>query len=96
MPDGMPMKETDADREVRDAAYRVSAGELRAFVERVERLDVEKREIAGQIKEVMAEAKARGYSTKITRKVIALRARNPDDVAEEEAILRMYRDALGV
>lgn len=90
------MKETDADREVRESAYRVTADELRQFVERLERLAVEKQDIVGQQKEVMAEAKARGYDTKALRKLIALRKMSPDDLAEEEAVLSMYREALGV
>ena len=79
-----------------DASYRVTAAELRQFIERFERLQAEKDDIAYQQKEVMAEAKARGYDTKVMRKVIALRKRNPDDVAEEEAVLEMYREALGL
>jgi uncharacterized protein (UPF0335 family) len=90
------MKETDADREVRDAAYRVTAAELRQFIERFERLEMEKKNIAEQQKEVMAEAKGRGYDTKVMRKVIALRKRNKDDIAEEEAVLEMYKEALGM
>ncbi|MGI3165531.1 DUF2312 domain-containing protein [Pseudooceanicola sp. 200-1SW] len=90
------MKETSADREVRDKAYRVTAGELRSFVERFERLDAEKKDITDQQKEVMAEAKGRGYDTKALRKLIALRKREPDDVAEEEAVLEMYKEALGM
>ncbi|MBY5974877.1 DUF2312 domain-containing protein [Ferrimonas balearica] len=90
------MKETDADREVRDKAYRVTAGELRSFIERFERLDAEKKDIADQQKEVMAEAKGRGYDTKVLRKIIALRKREPDDIAEEEAVLEMYKEALGM
>ncbi len=70
-----------------DASYRVTSNELRQFVERIERLDAEKRDIADQQKEVMAEAKARGYDPKIMRKVIALRKRDRDDIAEEEAVL---------
>nr|WP_051492286.1 DUF2312 domain-containing protein [Roseivivax isoporae] len=90
------MKETDADRAVKDRAYGVAAEELRQFVERYERLELEKAEIADQMKEVMAEAKGRGYDTKILRKVIALRKRAPDDIAEEEAVLEMYKAALGM
>ena len=96
MLDQIPMKETDADREVRDGAYRVAAGELRQFIERFERLEAEKKDIADQQKEVMAEAKARGYDTKVMRKVIALRKRDKDDIAEEEAVLSMYLEALGM
>jgi len=69
---------------------------LRQFVERIERLDAEKRDLADQQKEVLAEAKARGYDTKVLRKVIALRKRDKDDIAEEEAVLEMYKEALGM
>ncbi|MGJ8616749.1 MAG: DUF2312 domain-containing protein [Sulfitobacter sp.] len=81
---------------VGDATYRVTANELRQFVERIERLDSEKKDLAEQQKEVMAEAKARGYDTKVLRKVIALRKRDKDDIAEEEAVLEMYKEALGM
>ena len=91
-----PMKNTPADEEVKDAAYRVTANELRSFIERIERLDAEKKDLADQQKEVMAEAKARGYDTKVMRKVIALRRRDKDDIAEEEAVLEMYKEALGM
>nr|WP_043775862.1 DUF2312 domain-containing protein [Roseivivax isoporae] len=90
------MKETDEDRAVSDKVYGAAANELRQFVERFERLEIEKKEIADQQKEVMAEAKARGYDTKVLRKVIALRKREPDDIAEEEAVLEMYKAALGM
>ncbi|TMM54104.1 DUF2312 domain-containing protein [Sulfitobacter sabulilitoris] len=79
-----------------DATYKVTANELRQFVERIERLDAEKKDLAEQQKEVMAEAKSRGYDTKVLRKVIALRKREPDDIAEEEAVLDMYKEALGM
>ncbi|KAA2313159.1 DUF2312 domain-containing protein [Pseudooceanicola sediminis] len=79
-----------------DSNYRVTAGELRQFIERIERLDAEKKDLADQQKEVMAEAKGRGYDTKVIRKVIALRKREPDDIAEEEAVLEMYKEALGM
>ena len=70
--------------------------EPRAFIERIERLEMEKKDIADQQKEVMAEAKGRGYDTQVIRKVIALRKRDKDDIAEEEAILEMYKEALGM
>ncbi|KPU84424.1 hypothetical protein JI58_03900 [Marinosulfonomonas sp. PRT-SC04] len=78
-----------------DLSYRVSADELRAFVERIERLDAEKKDLAEALKEVMAEAKGRGYDTKILRRVIAMRKRDSQDLAEEEAVLEMYKEALG-
>lgn len=96
MADGSHMKETSADRDVRDSAYAVHADELRQFIERAEQLAVEKRDIAEQEKELFAEAKGRGYDAKVMRKVIALRKRKPDDIAEEEAILDMYKAALGM
>ncbi|WP_299930265.1 DUF2312 domain-containing protein [uncultured Pelagimonas sp.] len=77
-------------------SYGVAAGELKQFIERLERLEEEKKEVAEQIKEVMAEAKGRGYDTKVIRKVVALRKRDADDIAEEEAVLEMYKSALGM
>lgn len=85
------MSESDSD-----ASYRVTASELRQFIERIERLDAEKKDLAEQQKEVMAEAKGRGYDTKVMRKLIALRKRDKDDIAEEEAVLEMYKEALGM
>ena len=85
-----------SDASVIDNNYRVTADELRQFVERYERLEQEKKDIAEAQKEVMAEAKGRGYDTKVLRKVIALRKRDKDDIAEEEAVLEMYKEALGM
>ncbi|MBL3702827.1 DUF2312 domain-containing protein [Sulfitobacter sp. BDSS02] len=79
-----------------DTTYSVTAGELRQFVERAERLEQEKKDIAEQIKEVFAEAKGRGYDVKALRKIIALRKRDKDDIAEEEAVIEMYKEALGM
>ncbi len=86
----------DENDEVQQSQYRVTSGELRAFVERYERLEVEKKDIADHQKEVMAEAKSRGYDTKILRKVIALRKKDPQEISEEEAVLELYKDALGM
>lgn len=77
-------------------AYAVTADELRQFIERAEQLEAEKKNIAEQEKELFAEAKGRGYDTRVMRKVIALRKRKPDEIAEEEAVLEMYRHALGM
>ena len=79
-----------------DDAYGIASDELRQFIERIEQMEAEKKDIAEQIKEVYAEAKGRGYDTKVMRKVIALRKRKPDDLAEEEAVLEMYKQALGM
>ena len=66
-----------------DNTYRVTADELRQFIERIERLDAEKKDIADQQKEVMAEAKGRGYDVKVIRKLITLRRR---DQGEQQAV----------
>ncbi len=76
--------------------YSVTADELRQFIERYELLETEKADVAEQQKELMAEAKGRGYDTRVMRKVIALRKRKPDEIAEEEAIMEMYKAALGM
>ena len=76
--------------------YAVTADDLRQFIERIEQLNAEKKDIADHTKEVFAEAKARGYDTKALRKIIALRKKKPDEIAEEEAIEEVYRAALGL
>ena len=81
---------------VTDSTSTVAAQELRQFVDRYERLEAEKKDIADAQKEVMAEAKGRGYDTKVLRKVVALRKRAANDLAEEEAVLDMYKAALGM
>ena len=77
-------------------AYAITAEELRQFIERYEHLEAEKKDITDQQKEVMAEAKGRGYDTKVLRKIIGLRKRKPDEIAEEEAVLELYKAALGM
>lgn len=76
--------------------YNVTADELRQFIERAEHLAAEKKDIAEQEKELFAEAKGRGYDTKAMRKILALRKRKPDEIAEEEAVLELYKQALGM
>lgn len=72
---------------------RANAAELRAFIERIDRLEAEKQDAADGQKEVYAEAKGRGYDAKIIRKVIARRKRDRQDLAEEAAILEIYEAA---
>lgn len=79
-----------------DQSYGIAAGELRQFIEQYEQLEAEKKDVAERQKELMAEAKGRGYDTKVMMKVIARRKRDKDDIAEEEAILEMYCSALGM
>ena len=76
--------------------YTVTADELRQFIERFEQLESEKKDVSEQQKELMAEAKGRGYDTRVLRKVVALRKRKPDEIAEEEAIIDMDKAALGM
>jgi uncharacterized protein (UPF0335 family) len=76
--------------------YAVTADELRQFVERFEQLEAEKQDLAEQQKEVMAEAKGRGYDTKVLRMIIAERKIAPDTLEEQEAVLELYRAALGM
>jgi uncharacterized protein (UPF0335 family) len=76
--------------------YGVTAEELRQFVERIEQLESEKKEISEQIKEVYAELKGRGYDSRIIRLVISRRKKNPEEIAETEAILETYEAALGI
>jgi uncharacterized protein (UPF0335 family) len=76
--------------------YAVTADELKQFIERYEQLESEKKDVSEQQKELMAEAKGRGYDTRVLRKVVALRKRKPDEIAEEEAVLELYKAALGM
>ena len=74
----------------------VDGGHLKAFIERIEKLEEEKRAIADDIKDVYAEAKGNGYDTKALRKIIRLRKQDKNERAEEEAILETYMHALGM
>ncbi len=87
-------KETDADRAVKDSAYRVTAAELRQIVERIEGHESDKGKATAEIASVLAEAKARGYSTKAIKQLVARRKRKPDELAEEQAVLDLYVAAL--
>ncbi len=73
------------------------AGErLRSFIERIERLEEEKRTLAEDIKEVFAEAKGSGFDTKIMRQIIRIRRMDKDDLDEQETLLDLYKRALGM
>jgi uncharacterized protein (UPF0335 family) len=74
----------------------VAADQLRSIVERIERLEEEKKALAEDIKEVFAEAKGNGFDTKILRKVISMRKRDRAELDEEETILELYLRALGM
>lgn len=74
----------------------IAQSQLRAFIERLERLEEEKKTIADDIKEVYGEAKSSGYDTTILRKVVAIRKLDPNERAEQEAVLDTYMAALGM
>lgn len=74
----------------------VSNDQLRLFMERIERLDEEKKGIADDIRDVFSEAKGQGYDTKIMRQILKLRKMTSDDRAEMEALLDVYKSALGL
>ena len=81
-----PAQETDA----------VDGGHLRAFIERIERLEEEKKALADDIKDVYGEAKANGFDVKAMRKIVTIRKQDRDKRIEEETILDLYLAALGM
>ena len=78
-----------------DILNATAQGQLKSIIERIERLEVEKGEIAEQIKEVKAEAKGNGFDVKIIRKVVRIRKQDRAKRQEEEAILDLYLSAIG-
>ena len=87
--------DADAD-EGASGPQAVASGQLRSFIERVERLDEEKQTIADDIKEVFAEAKSSGFDVKAMRTIIRLRKKDEAQRQEEDAILDLYMNALGM
>jgi uncharacterized protein (UPF0335 family) len=77
-------------------AHGVARDQLKSFIERIERLEEEKKTIADDIKDVYGEAKGTGFDTKILKKVIAIRKQDRDERMEQEAILETYLMALGM
>ncbi|SDQ99047.1 Uncharacterized conserved protein, UPF0335 family [Rhizobiales bacterium GAS113] len=74
----------------------IGRDELRSFIERIENLEAEKASIAGDVREVYAEAKGRGFDPKIMRQVVALRKKDAGERREQEEILALYLEALGM
>jgi uncharacterized protein (UPF0335 family) len=79
-----------------DTKTSFAQGQLKSFIERIERLEEEKKAIAADIKEVYGEAKATGFDTQIMRKIVALRKKDTAERQEEEALLDLYLSALGM
>lgn len=84
------------EREEGMGGGRVAADELRLLIERAERLEEEKKGISDDIKDVMAEAKSRGYDPKAIKKIMQIRKKKREEYQEEEAILETYMHALGM
>jgi uncharacterized protein (UPF0335 family) len=82
--------------EVSETSQTVAAGQLRALIERIERLEDEKKTLSEDIKEVYAEAKGTGFDTKAVRVIVRLRKKDQTERQEEEAILDLYKAALGM
>ncbi|TPK85442.1 MULTISPECIES: DUF2312 domain-containing protein [unclassified Mesorhizobium] len=82
--------------EVTETSQTVAAGQLRAIIERIERLEEEKKTIADDIKDVYAEAKGTGFDVAAVRQLVRLRKKDQAERQEEEAILDLYKAALGM
>lgn len=89
-------KEREAGMASNDDVQGIAAAQLKSIVERIERLEEEKKAIADDIKDVYGEAKANGFDTKVLRQVIRLRKQDAGEREEQEAILDLYKAALGM
>ena len=84
--------EKDQDTEVGG----IAADRLRSIVERIERLEEERKGLAENIKDIFAEAKSAGFDVKVVRQIISIRKKEPAEVEEQETLLDLYRRALGM
>ncbi|UUP17435.1 MULTISPECIES: DUF2312 domain-containing protein [Nitratireductor] len=85
-----------ADDITNETAQTVAAGQLRSFIERIERLEEEKQTISEDIKEIYAEMKGTGFDTKAVRTIVRLRKKDQAERQEEEAMIDLYKAALGM
>ncbi|MBS0988013.1 DUF2312 domain-containing protein [Acetobacter okinawensis] len=74
----------------------IAADRLRSIIERVERLEIERKGLAGDIKDIFTEAKSAGFEVKVLRQIIRIRKQDPADVEEQETLLDIYRRAIGM
>jgi uncharacterized protein (UPF0335 family) len=91
------VEDEDEEQKLKTTSTRTvgtTADRLRSFIQRIERLEEDKKGIADDIKEVYGEAKGEGFDVKVLRKVIALRKKDPEEVAEEEELLELYMSAI--
>lgn len=93
-----PAPSSSGDLQEDDAAQwgNISAERLRSLIERIERLEEEKKALASDIKDIFAEAKSAGFDVKVMRQLIRLRKQEPAEVEEQETLLDVYRRALGM
>ena len=90
------MAKAAAEKTADDQTYGIAADRLRSLVERIERLEEERKALAGDIKDIYAEAKAAGFDVKVLRQIIRLRRQDQAEVEEQESLLDLYRRALGM
>ena len=88
----MALDAAEGDRETGG----IAADRLRSLIERVERLEEERKALAGDIKDIYAEAKGAGFDVKVIRQIIRIRSQEPAEVEEQETLLDVYRRALGM
>jgi uncharacterized protein (UPF0335 family) len=84
------------NKPMEDARFGVASGHLRAFIERIERVEEEKKALSEDIREIYAEAKSSGFDVKTIRKIVKMRSQSDDERMEAEAILATYMHALGM
>ena len=87
---------TEKPEEDRAATGGIAADRLRSIIERVERLEEERKALGSDIKDIFAEAKSAGFDVKVIRQIIRIRKQEPADVEEQETLLDIYRRALGM
>ncbi len=85
-----------AEKQADDQTYGIAADRLRSLVERIERLEEERKALAGDIKDIYAEAKSAGFDVKVLRQIIRLRRQDQAEVEEQESLLDLYKRALGM
>ena len=99
-PDARTHNQTGTDQGVNDkpgdATGGIAADRLRSIIERVERLEEERKALSSDIKDIFAEAKSAGFDVKVIRQIIRIRKLEPADVEEQETLLDIYRRALGM
>ena len=90
------MAEAAIKDDIATGSCEVNAGHLRAFIERIERLEEERKALSDDVKDVYGEAKANGFDVKVMRKIVSIRKQDRDKRIEEETILDLYLAALGM